>query len=210
MSDVLGAFSEEHAAELTGVSLKQLRHWERIGLLVPSFSDDRHVPYGRIYSFRDLVSLRVLEQLRNKAGCSIAHLLDVAKELRAISDDPWASTTLYVANKRVVVALPGTKVRVEVVGGQTILDIPIRTVITGLRSRVAEMNERKPEQLGQVIEAKFVAQGQPVFKGTRIPVADVLSFADAGYDAAAIIKQYPGLAVADVEAAIARQGRTAA
>src|SRR5215472_2250692 len=118
MSDILGAFSEEHAAALTGVSVKQLRHWDRIGLLKPSFSDEERVPYGRIYSFRDLVSLRVLDQLRNEAGCSIPHLLEVAATLRAISDDPWASTTLYAANRRVVVAEPGTRVRREVITGQ--------------------------------------------------------------------------------------------
>lgn len=210
MGDVLGAFSEEHAGALSGVSVKQLRHWDRIGLLKPSYSDESRVPYGRIYSFRDLVSLRVLDQLRNEARCSIQHLLEVAAKLRALSDDPWAASTLYAANKRVVIAQPGRRSRVEVISGQGILDIPIRAVITGMHARVAELNQRKPEELGRVVEHKFIAQGQAVFDGTRIPVADVLSYAEAGYGAAAIIKQYPGLAVADVEAALALQGRSAA
>ena len=68
----------------------------------------------------------------------------------------------------------------------------------------------RDSDLGQVVQGKFIAQGQHVFKGTRIPVADVLSFAEAGYDTAAIIRQYPGLTTADVEAALARQGKTAA
>jgi uncharacterized protein (DUF433 family) len=210
MNEVIGAFSEEHAEHLTGVSRKQLRHWERIGLLRPSYADEAHVPYGRIYSFRDLVSLRVLNELRNEGGCSIPHLLEVSKKLSRLSDDPWAATTLYVLNKRVVVVESGSRVKFELVSGQRLLDIPIRVRISGMRSRVAELNERGPDELGRVIRAKFVAQGQPTIAGTRIPVAAIKSFASAGYDTASILKEYPDLTPADVEAAIAYQGSAAA
>ena len=48
--NVTGAFSEEHAAQLSGVSTRQLRKWNRIGLLCPAYgANERHVPYGRVY-----------------------------------------------------------------------------------------------------------------------------------------------------------------
>jgi uncharacterized protein (DUF433 family) len=40
-----------------------------------------------------------------------------------------------------------------------------------------------------------------VLAGTRIPVATVQRYLDAGYDTAAIIREYPSLTPADVEAA---------
>jgi len=49
MSDdnVVGAFSEEHAERLSGVSRNQLRRWERIGFLRPSYGcEDRRSAYS--------------------------------------------------------------------------------------------------------------------------------------------------------------------
>lgn len=208
--EVIGAFSEEHAVALTGASRKQLRHWDRIGLLRPSFADLPHVPYGRIYSFRDLVSLRVLNELRNKARCSIPYLLDVQKQLQLMSDDPWSTTTLYVLGKRVVIAKPGESVKFEIVSGQPVFDIPFQFRISGMRSRIAKLNERAPDEIGKVISSKFISQGQPVVKGTRVPISAIKSFAKAGYDVAAIVREYPTLTAADVEAAIAYQDVAAA
>jgi uncharacterized protein (DUF433 family) len=42
---------------------------------------------------------------------------------------------------------------------------------------------------------------KPVFAGTRIPVATVKRYLDAGYDAEAIFREYPSLTSADIEAA---------
>lgn len=205
MSDekIIGAFSEEHAAELTGVSRRQLREWDRIKLLRPSYgAGDTGLPYGRVYSFRDLVSLRVLAQLRNVFRCSIPHLLDVQRELSKLSDDPWAATTLHVLRRRVVITEPGSRRKREAVGGQQVLDIPLRVVITGIRDAVARLNERAVDEIGKVVHAKFVAQNQPVIAGTRIPVEAIKSFAGAGYSVERILREYPDLTAADVHAAI--------
>lgn len=207
---VLGAFTEQHAETLTGVSRSQLRHWDRIGLLKPSFSDEPNVPYGRIYSFRDLVSLRVLNQLRNVVGCSIAHLLDVSRRLSEISDDPWTATTLYVLGKQVVISEPGSKVRLEIVSGQRVLDIPLKVVISGVRNSVAQLNQRSPDDIGQITASKFISQGQLVIKGTRVPVEAIRSFAEAGYSAEAIVKEYPSVSLSDVRAVLDQQEAAAA
>jgi len=207
---VIGAFSEEHAGQLTGVSRKQLRHWDRIGLLHPSYGAATGLPYGRIYSFRDLVSLRVLGQLRNVHKVPISHLKDTFRALSLISDTPWASTTLRVRGKSVVVIEADTKRRYEPATGQEVLDLPLKVVITGLRSAVAKLNERGAEEVGKVVQERFIAQNQPVMAGTRIPVTLIRSFADAGYGAAAIIKEYPDLTETDVRAALAYESTSAA
>lgn len=208
---VVGAFSEEHASELTGASRKQLREWDRIGLLRPSLgSGSTGLPYGRIYSFRDLVSLRVLGQLRNKYKIPIPHLQDVLKELGQLSDDPWSYTTLYVLNKRVVISSPNARRKHEVGSGQQILDVPLRVVITGVRDAVARLNERGNDKVGKVVHGKFVAQNQPVISGTRIPVSLIRSFISAGYNTQAILREFPDLTAADIEAANMYEGDSAA
>lgn len=47
-----------------------------------------------------------------------------------------------------------------------------------------------------------IMDGALCFAGTRIPVAAVKSFANAGYSPADIAKEYPSLTVADIQAGI--------
>jgi hypothetical protein len=79
---VIAAFSEEHAARLSGVSRAQLRHWDRTGLLKPSYAEpDRRGAFSRVYSFADLVSL--LHPLRVVPDFTHA-------KTRSVNPDPWA------------------------------------------------------------------------------------------------------------------------
>jgi DNA-binding transcriptional MerR regulator len=101
--NVIGAFSEEQASRISGVSLYQLRRWDRDGFFEPSFGSARpHTPFGRIYSFRDLVSLQVLSDLRNTKRIPLAHLKEVSRKLSHLGDRRWIATTLWVLGKRVV------------------------------------------------------------------------------------------------------------
>ena len=199
--NIVGAFSEEQAARLSGVSLNQLRRWDADEFFCPSFSDAKGVPFGRIYSFRDIVSLRVLNDLRNKKKISLSHLREVSRELSHLGDEKWTATTLYVLGRRVVFDDPRTNLRQEVVSGQRVFDIPLRVVISSTRRAVQELNDRS-DRIGQVIRARFIAQNEPVIAGTRVSVTAIREFAEDGYSVARIIKEYPVLTEADVAAAL--------
>lgn len=204
MSDtgnIVGAFSEDHAVRLSGVSLNQLRAWDADNFFSPSYSDTKGVPYGRIYSFRDIVSLRVLNDLRNTKRIPLGHLRDVSRELSHLGDARWTATTLYVLGKRVVFVDPRSNLRQEVVSGQRVFDIPLRVVISSTRQAVQGLNDRT-EHVGQVVRARFVAQNEAVIAGTRVSVVAIRDFADAGYSAAKIIREYPDLTEADIDAAL--------
>jgi len=210
MSDenVIGAFSEEHAERLTGISRSQLRRWDRMGFLVPSYAwEDRRSPYSRIYSFRDIVSLRVLNDLRNNKKVPLQHLRQVSSRLSHLGDAKWTATVLYVLGKRVVFDDPRTSQREEIVSRQRVFDIPLRVVISSTRQAVKEMNRRGEAEVGKIAQARFVMQNEPVFAGTRIPVASIKRFVDEGYPAAKIIREYPELTAADIETARAFQDR---
>jgi uncharacterized protein (DUF433 family) len=152
----------------------------------------------------------VLGQLRNVLKVREGHLLEVQSELSKLSDEPWASRTLEVLDRHVVIIDPATREKREAIGGQRVFDIPLRVVISRLKDAVAKLNERGPDKVGKVVHDRFVAQNQPVISGTRITVEAVKSFADAGYGVERILKEYPSLTAADVEAAIAFQGTSAA
>jgi DNA-binding transcriptional MerR regulator len=209
--NVIGAFGEDQGVRLTGLSRYQLRRWDRDGFLRASYApENRRQPYSRIYSFRDIVSLRVLNDLRNETGCSLQHLREVAKRLAHLGDAKWIATTLYVLGKRVVFEDPRTHHRQEVVSGQQVLHMPLRVVISSTRKAVLEMNRRGSAEVGKVIRSRFISENQPVFAGTRIPVAAVKRLAAAGYEPAAIVREYPSLTPEDVKAGLAYRDERAA
>jgi DNA-binding transcriptional MerR regulator len=57
-------FTAQQASKLTGCTHHQLRYWDRVGLVVPSIQRTGGRPgVRRLYSFRDLVALRVIKSL---------------------------------------------------------------------------------------------------------------------------------------------------
>lgn len=58
------AFTAEQACRLTNCTHHQLRYWDRVGLVKPSVQESGGRPgVRRLYSFRDLVALRVVRSL---------------------------------------------------------------------------------------------------------------------------------------------------
>lgn len=209
--NVIGVFSEEQASRISGVSLYQLRQWDKEGFFPAAFgAGKRHIPFGRLYSFRDLVSLQVLDDLRNQKKIPLSHLRKVSEKLSHFGDRKWSATTLYVLGKRVVMEDPSTKHREDVVSGQQVFNIPLRIVIRNTRERIKALSNRDDAQ-GKFSRGKFVAHNELVFSGTRIPVAMITEFHEAGYSTAKILQEFPDLTAADVNAAIeAHEGRRAA
>ncbi|MBA2426636.1 MAG: MerR family transcriptional regulator [Actinobacteria bacterium] len=75
-------FTADQASRFTGCTAHQLRYWDRIGLLQPSVQSTGGRPgVRRLYSFRDLVSLRVVHSLL-EAGMSLQQVRRAYSYLR--------------------------------------------------------------------------------------------------------------------------------
>lgn len=202
-SNAVMAFTEEQVERLANISKRQLRHWDRIGFFAPSLGyEDRSQPYSRLYSFRDIACLRVLNALRNEAGVSLPHLRQVKDKLAHLGDQMWSATTLYVLRKKVVFDNPETAKREEIVSGQGVLQIPLKVVTGSIEAEIQRLRQRSDADLGTVEQKRGVMQNQPVITGTRIPTRSIRAFADAGYSVEEIIEQYPELTPADIAAAM--------
>jgi uncharacterized protein (DUF433 family) len=200
---VISAFTEDHVAKLTGVSKRQLRYWDRDNFFTPSLAyEDRSRPYSRLYSFRDVVCLKILNVLRNDVGVSLTHLKGVKERLAHLGDDLWSKTTLYVLKKKVVFDNPKTKAKEEIVSGQGVLQIPLKVVTGNMEEAVRALNHRDESVIGKFEKRRGFAHNQLVVAGTRIPVRSIKAFADAGYSASQIQTEYPSLTIDDIKAAI--------
>ncbi len=91
----LEGFSTAQVEQLTGIGAKTLHFWDRSGFLSPSVVRAHGTGSRRIYSFRDLVALRVAAQLRD-AGISLQSLRKVVSTLRKMHglEQPLAETYL--------------------------------------------------------------------------------------------------------------------
>jgi DNA-binding transcriptional MerR regulator len=205
------AFSEDHVERLTGITTHQLRYWDRTGFFHPEFAaEDRREAFSRVYSFKDVVSLRVLNMLRNQHNVPLPHLREVSKKLAHLADEKWTKTTLYVLKKRVNFEEPDTGRKREVVSGQYALGIPLAVVVEDTERDVKEFQQRDASKVGTIAQNRLVAHNASVIAGTRISTAAIRRFSDAGYSVSEILAEYPGLTECDVVAALAHEARSAA
>lgn len=204
MSDV-AAFNAGQVMALTGLSARQLAYWDRIGFFPPRYSEQS--PGGRaarLYSFRDLVGLRVLALLRNTYQVPLQELRKVHTYLIEHCEEPWSALTFYVLGRAVFFDDPRSGVRREGARpGQIVFqEIPMARIERDIRVAANRLRERGPDEIGRIAQYRSVMSHMPVLAGTRIPTSAIWNFHQAGYDAAAILQQYPSLTRDDVAAAL--------
>jgi DNA-binding transcriptional MerR regulator len=82
----LEAFTAQQASKLTGCTSHQLRYWDRVGLVQPTVQGTGGRPgVRRLYSFRDLVALRVVRSLLDN-GMSVQRVRRAWDYLRRTAD----------------------------------------------------------------------------------------------------------------------------
>ena len=64
-------FTTAQVKSLTGLSTRQLEYFEQTGLLVPSIRHKQGKGHNRLYSFRDLIVLRIIAQLHQEQHVSL-------------------------------------------------------------------------------------------------------------------------------------------
>ncbi|MEX1280147.1 MAG: helix-turn-helix domain-containing protein [Acidimicrobiia bacterium] len=80
------AFTARQASALTGCTAHQLRYWDRVDLVTPSIqTTGGRAGVRRLYSFRDLVWLRVVKGLLDN-GMSVQRVRRAADYLRRNAD----------------------------------------------------------------------------------------------------------------------------
>lgn len=201
-TNIIGAFSEEQVSKLTGLSRTQLRGWNRRGFITPEYKsgDNPRLPFTFIYSFKDLLKLRVLNQLRNVFGVPMHELERVERELSHLGDDKWTSQKLWVSNRRVVFQEPESRRKREVASKQFVAEIALEVVTSDTRADIQKLNRRNSGEVGVIVKQKHVHSSDPVFSGTRIPVSAIAEYLRLGFEESQILDRFPDLQAGDIEA----------
>lgn len=99
----IAGFSADVARRVVGISYRQLDYWDKTGLIRPSVRQAGGKGSRRVYSFEDLVELRVVAKLR-ALGVSLPAVRRAARYVRLHFADlvrPLARLALVVDGKRI-------------------------------------------------------------------------------------------------------------
>ncbi len=67
---------------------------------------------------------------------------------------------------------------------------------------MSELKQRSPHQIGKICKNRFVVRNAATIEGTRIPVATIKRYSEAGFSVSEILDEYPSLTENDIRAAL--------
>ena len=116
-------FSGREAADIVGITYRQLDYWARTDLIRPSLADAKGSGSRRRYSYKDLIELKMIKTLLD-AGQRLDRVRAAFDYLRDLGDD-LSSAQLVIAGDSVVLVREGENL-IDVVNkyqGQGVLNL---------------------------------------------------------------------------------------
>ena len=107
--------------KIVGITYRQLDYWARTELVRPSVMDANGSGTQRLYSYRDLVELKVIKQMLD-AGISLQSARKAVESLRAFDED-LASVRIVIQGPTIVLAQSDEQVMDLLRGGQGVLSV---------------------------------------------------------------------------------------
>jgi DNA-binding transcriptional MerR regulator len=124
--------------KVVGITYRQLDYWARTDLLKPSISDARGSGTQRVYSYTDLLKLKVIKQLLDE-GMSLQKARQALKALEAKGDVSTASLVLNGANS--LLTFDEGQLLDVLRGGQGVLNIvPLGHVVQELDAAIHDLH----------------------------------------------------------------------
>lgn len=156
-----------HAA---GISYRQLDYWARTGLVEPSIRPAAGSGSQRLYSFRDLVVLRVVKSLL-EAGVSLQNIRKAIDTLRAHGVEDLAGITLISDGTTVYECRSAEEIVDLLQGGQGVFGIALDGAfkeIKGSLSHLPEATETGRAEAGRAGAGREEPVPEPVVRGDEL------------------------------------------
>lgn len=152
-------FSADVSRKLVGITYRQLDYWDKTGLIRPSVQKARGKGSRRVYSFEDLVELRVVARLLS-VGVSLTAVRKAVAYLRSHFTKvvrPLAGLLLVASGKSVLVKESSGKTFVDATrDGQVVIAVAVAPIVEDLTAKVS--NLRAPRKISvRVSKRSFTA-----------------------------------------------------
>jgi len=114
-------FRGPQVCKIVGITYRQLDYWARTDLVRPSVMDAAGSGTQRLYSFRDLLELKVIKQMLD-AGIALQSARRAVESLRTFNKD-LASAQIVIQGATVVLAESDEQVMDLLRAGQGVLSV---------------------------------------------------------------------------------------
>jgi DNA-binding transcriptional MerR regulator len=132
------AFRGPQVCAIVGITYRQLDYWARTDLVRPSVCEANGSGTQRLYSYHDLLELKVVKRLLD-AGVSLQAARKAIEYLRGRLGEDVASAHLVLDGGRTVLVRTGDQIIDLLRDGQGVLNIvPLGPVVDDLRTRLAQ------------------------------------------------------------------------
>lgn len=133
------SFSGRGAAEIVGISYRQLDYWARTDLVRPSVTDAAGSGSRRRYSYSDLLELKVIKSLLD-AGIRLESVRQVFEYVREHLGEDISSANIVISGNRTVLVRSGEDLIDVVRRGQGVLNVlPLAGVKDEVDARIVEL-----------------------------------------------------------------------
>jgi DNA-binding transcriptional MerR regulator len=147
--------------KIVGISYRQLDHWARTGLVEPSIRKAQGSGTQRLYSFDDVVRLKVVKRMLD-AGVSLQRIRVAVDELRARGRT--LADTLLVSDGSTVLFLDDDEQLLDLLRrGQAVMTLALDPVIDELRGEVTAFPTERLDDDGRIVpveQAEGAAAGE--------------------------------------------------
>ena len=132
-------FSGAKAAEIVGISYRQLDYWARTDLVRPTVTDAAGSGSRRRYGYTDLLELKVIKSLLD-AGIRLENVREIFSYLRDILGQEITSANLVIQGSTSVVIQSDGELIDLIHNGQGVLNIlPLGGVRDEMDARIREL-----------------------------------------------------------------------
>ena len=132
------------ACAVAGITYRQLDYWARTGLVTPSVRDATGSGTQRLYSFRDVLLLKLVRRLLD-TGISLQNIRTAISQLRAGGAEDLADITLLSDGTTVYECTSPTEIVDLLQGGQGVFAIAVGRVVREVEGSLAELPGERPE-----------------------------------------------------------------
>ena len=141
-------FRGPQVCAIVGITYRQLDYWARTGLVEPTVRGASGSGTQRLYSFRDILILKVIKRLLD-AGISLQQIRTAVQHLRARGTDDLTRVTLMSDGASVYECTSNDEVIDLLQGGQGVFGIAIGGVWREIEGTLAELpSERTADHSG--------------------------------------------------------------
>ncbi|MBX6372255.1 MAG: MerR family transcriptional regulator [Acidothermus sp.] len=132
------------ACAVAGITYRQLDYWARTGLVEPSVRQASGSGSQRLYSFRDILVLKVVKRLLD-TGISLQHVRSAVQYLRSRGVNDLAQVTLMSDGATVYECTSADEVVDLVKGGQGVFGIAIGQVAREVGGTLATLPSERAD-----------------------------------------------------------------